>query len=144
MKIKNIIIGCFLLTLFSCGKNSGNAPSLASTGSTAAKPCSGASVGGYCWYLAANLASCDTACATHGGYDSATASYAGSSGSDANCSAVLTALAAAGGPSTTGTSCAAGYGCNVDIFSNWIRCTTPATGSSLLVNGLRRACACYN
>ena len=40
--------------------------------------CSGASVGGYCWYLSAQGASCDTACAAHGGYNAATLTYAGS------------------------------------------------------------------
>ncbi len=56
-------------------------------------PNSGASVGGYCWYAGALGQSCTTVCSGLSlVYNAATLSYAGSSGSDANCLSVLNAL----------------------------------------------------
>jgi hypothetical protein len=57
-------------------------------------PSSGQLVGGFCWYLGAEGASCDTTCAGVGLTCDpvATNSYAGAEGTDANCTAVVTAL----------------------------------------------------
>ena len=55
-------------------------------------PCE-ATTGGFCWFLGADDVTCDAVCAIAGrAYDSATETYAGSGGSDANCIAVLDAL----------------------------------------------------
>jgi hypothetical protein len=54
--------------------------------------CSGTEVGGFCWYFGEENVSCNTVCATHGGYNDATRTYAGSSGSPENCRRVLVAL----------------------------------------------------
>jgi hypothetical protein len=65
---------------------------------TCAPPCQGTMVGGFCWYMGQERKSCDEVCASHGGCNTAgTVSYAGSAGSDVQCSAVLGAL---GQPST--------------------------------------------
>ena len=61
--------------------------------SDSAPPCSGAVVGGYCWYASAADQSCTAACATHGGCNlTGTRDFAGSGGTDANCVSVLDAL----------------------------------------------------
>lgn len=54
--------------------------------------CPGKVVGGYCWWKGPDGLSCANTCASIGmTYDPATATYAGSGGSDANCAAVATA-----------------------------------------------------
>lgn len=117
-------------------------------------------VGGNCWYFGANNQSCDTVCSTHGGYNSATESFAGSGGSDGNCVAVLDALGQTQ-PGCTGTVNRTGLavGCGMDFETadscptggstrNYIRYTSPATNSSASSAGvslfIRRACACNN
>lgn len=105
--------------------------------------CAGTVVGGYCWYLGASITeNCNTTCASHGGYNSATLTYSGSSGSFANCSAVLAALSPSSvaiGDTTSG--CGSGTGCTLSGTARY-RCTSPATVATA-VNG-RRACACNN
>ncbi|HAW51060.1 MAG TPA: hypothetical protein DCX54_01845, partial [Flavobacteriales bacterium] len=54
--------------------------------------CDGTIVDGYCWYLGREGLSCNDVCASHGGYDSATRTYAGSSGSSVKCWRVITSL----------------------------------------------------
>ena len=57
--------------------------------------CAGIPLGGYCWYWGGAGQSCDTGCASHGGCDpSGIETYTGSSGTDANCLAVIQALGA--------------------------------------------------
>lgn len=59
----------------------------------------GVQVGGAYWYYAADVnVSCATVCASHGGYDDATATFAGSGGTNEDCGAVLDAV---GAPKTT-------------------------------------------
>jgi len=54
--------------------------------------CPGKVVGGYCWWKGPDGLSCANTCASIGmAYDPATATYAGSGGSDANCIAVAAA-----------------------------------------------------
>ncbi len=50
--------------------------------------CGGVLVGGYCWYQSAQMESCAETCASRGGYNEATNTFAGAAGSDANCIAV--------------------------------------------------------
>ena len=62
---------------------------------SACKDGPGQLVSGYCWLLGLNGQTCDTTCGTYGlAYDPATWFYAGSSGNNAQCDAVLDALGA--------------------------------------------------
>jgi len=103
----------------------------------------GVSVGGFSWYLSAvDGDSCDAVCAAHSlVYDAATLTYAGSSGSDANCGAVLTALGHPG--SAFGVGIGLGLGCARISGSN-LRDTSPTTSSASVMPGtlVYRACAC--
>lgn len=105
----------------------------------AACTCAGAAVGGYCWYLGAASASCDTVCASRGGCNlTGIKDYAGSSGSDANCEAVLTAL---GKPGTPFASSLNGVGCiylGANIRDSFTTTCAATNGSA------ERACACAN
>lgn len=60
------------------------------------KRCNGERVGGYCWYLGALHQSCDEFCARHDGYHDATRFFAGSGGSNSQCTEFLNALGAPG------------------------------------------------
>lgn len=107
---------------------------------TCGPPCE-ATTGGFCWFFGADGDSCDTVCSGVGGtYDPATASYAGSGGSDANCQNVLLAL---GSTATfaTGGICSIGLGC-ASAGSFDLRCPTPATTAAAAGAGFRRPCAC--
>ncbi|MFN8543653.1 MAG: hypothetical protein U0807_05540 [Candidatus Binatia bacterium] len=65
--------------------------------------CTGTQVGGYCWYLGAAAESCTQTCAAAGRtYSTATESYAGSGGTEANCNAVLDALGVPAAPISSG------------------------------------------
>ncbi len=103
--------------------------------------CGGTSVGGYCWYAGAIGASCTTTCASHGGYNAATLSYAGSGGTDANCTSVEAALG--WGIRFSGDISLSGLGCfswsGVGVYLDTLATTADATWS----NGAR-ACACNN
>ena len=113
---------------------------------TVAAGCGGVLVGGFCWYLGTSNAmggqSCTTVCATHGGYDSATETYAGSAGTNANCGAVLTALGVSGSPSDINCS-GNSTGCGRD-FGVAERCTDTASTSGAGWVFKSRACACQN
>jgi len=75
------------------GDGASDAPFDGSSDASDGPSCSGAVVGGYCWYASAANQSCDTTCAPYGGCNlSGTRDYAGSGGSDANCVAVIAAL----------------------------------------------------
>jgi hypothetical protein len=106
-------------------------------------PAGGESVGGSCWYLGTLGASCDATCAGIGMTCSlATVSYAGSSGTDAQCSVVLSALGVTD-PFFNYGSCAQGWGC-IDNPGGiqGLRCGTPVTTCSDQESFFRRACAC--
>jgi hypothetical protein len=102
----------------------------------------GKCVGGSCWYLGAYGESCDTVCSSNGGYNDATRTYAGSSGTDANCLSVLTALN--GGTGSMNTSSSPGFGCWVyDAAHSYARYrSTGTTDASTALGTTRRACAC--
>jgi hypothetical protein len=99
------------------------------------------SVGGALWVLGAVSQSCDAACGNHSlTYNSATATYAGSSGSAPNCLAVLNALNAGSG-SVGSPVCSTGLGCFI-IGSVRERCSNDTTTSAASLGGATRACAC--
>jgi hypothetical protein len=103
-------------------------------------PCE-ATTGGHCWFLGVDDASCELACAIEGrAYDSATESYAGSGGSDANCDAVLDALGVPAGPLMTSSSCFDGVGCFYAPPAVRARCASPPTNATSAQ--AQRACAC--
>jgi hypothetical protein len=98
-------------------------------------------IGGACWLLGAVGQSCDAVCTAQGlTYDTATSTYAGSSGSAANCLAVLTALSAGSG-SIIDTGCSDGFGCLAQGATR-VRCVNPATNSTAAGPSIQRACAC--
>lgn len=105
---------------------------------------SGAMVGGYSWFLGTDGASCDATCAAQGLiYDPATATYAGSGGTDANCQAVMTALGHPG--PVMATSLSIGFGCVYVVTAGMTaRDTSPTSASASMPpgNGAYRACAC--
>ena len=111
-------------------------------------PCSGGgvSIGGYCWYASGSGASCSTACSNVSlAYNAATLTYAGSSGTLAQCKAVIDGVF--GGNNTVvddGNSLCAfsSVGCGVDSTSNYKRCTTVATNDTALDSDFNRVCAC--
>jgi hypothetical protein len=114
----------------------------APAGSCAPPPpvCTGELVGGFCWYLGAAGGDCDTTCTNVSRvYDSATASYAGSGGTDANCQAVLAALGIV--PSTYMDSAATGIGCNTLGGTFAGRDTNPTTSTATAL-AISRVCAC--
>jgi hypothetical protein len=106
-------------------------------------------VGGAAWFLGAtDGASCDAVCTANGlVYDSATLTYAGSSGTDANCAAVLNALGIPGGVIATSTGL--GIGCfsvpSPPMGLAGGRDTTATTSSAGAPPGagVFRACACH-
>ncbi|MCC7253067.1 hypothetical protein [Hyphomicrobium sp.] len=110
--------------------------------SVTTKPdCGGAMVGGYCWYLGAANQSCTTVCDSHGGYNEATKTYAGSAGTNDNCNAVLTALGVTNMSFSTYCSTNCGSGCLQHTSSKRYR-TTSATTAGAKYSAYKRACAC--
>jgi len=110
---------------------------------------SSVSVGGYAWFLGAIGDSCDATCAAEDKvYDPATATFAGSGGSDANCSAVLGALGHPG--PVFGGNFGAAMGCVYGVTAGpsliGARDTSPTTSSAVVPTTygtqMQRACAC--
>jgi hypothetical protein len=113
----------------------------------------GHAVGGTCWYFGENNESCTTVCGSHGGYHSATLSFAGSGGTDTQCGQVLTALGATNPTPVTAAASVhgiGGLGCGSDYTDNAIayRLTSATTeGADSSSNSsfyFRRACSCNN
>ncbi len=132
-----------------------NNGTISQSGGSCTSGCGGITVGGYCWYKSEHSESCDTACASHGGYNEATRTYAGSSGSPSNCKAVATAFghgseqfSTASCNSVTGTYTDDNVGCIFDP-GLWgvpvvIHCAAPPTNSSEWAWYTYRFCACNN
>ena len=103
-------------------------------------------VGGYCWAKTAVMQSCADKCTMLGlPSNAATISYAGSTGSDANCKLVIDTLDSINVTLTTGTGeCAtAGLGCSYDgLSTTYNRCTAFVTTDTALFATNRRYCAC--
>ncbi len=120
-------------------------PTTTTTTTLPPQPCTSV-VGGFCWYLGAFDADCDATCAAEGRvYDAATATYAGSSGTNANCEAVLTALGHPGSVADGSLSVGGGFGCSwicprgCGVGFRDIGETTTSGASAAL---FQRACAC--
>jgi hypothetical protein len=106
--------------------------------------CAGYPAGGYCWYAGAVNQSCDTVCTGHGGYNSATLTYAGSSGTSANCQALSNYFFP--GSSYYGDSTSSvGAGCFYRNGTGYVyHVTSPVTNSSDYYSYMQRICACNN
>jgi hypothetical protein len=97
----------------------------------------------HCWFLGDPGQSCTQVCSGKGGtYNSATASYAGSSGTDANCQALRSAFVPTAGWGG-GVGCGGGValGCYFNTASV-LRCTSPATTADYSYGSFQRFCAC--
>jgi hypothetical protein len=104
-------------------------------------PCE-STVGGFCWFRGAAGDDCDTTCANqYRYYDDATALYAGSAGTGANCSALATDFGKSG---AIDTACATGVGCYDSGLPAFFRCTSPPTTSAATQAGFERICACQD
>lgn len=121
---------------------------------TTASPCAGTRYGGYCWYFSPASGSCTTACATHGSCNLAGITAYGSSGNEAMCTALLTAMGApAPGYAFYDASWSTGIGCGYQSYAGitWFR-DTPVTSCAADNAGLDsfvgsqtyRACSCIN
>ncbi len=110
--------------------------------------CDGVLEGGACWYLGDPGQDCTTVCSSHGGYDEATVFHAGSGGTIANCTAVLSSLGAEGVASTQEiTGFTSGVGCVSaawTIPAIWAWVSDPVTTESGADADCSRACACDN
>lgn len=102
--------------------------------------CGGAEVGGACWFLGVQGDNCTDTCGPLGlVYDPATATYAGSSGTNGNCEDVLDALGAGAG-AVIDINCLNIVDCYVD-GADRRRCTN-AGGEGNSYEFGERACAC--
>jgi hypothetical protein len=111
-------------------------------GDDVAGPCEGDQVAGACWTLAAAGVSCSSTCDGRGGYDDATSTIAGDSGTDANCSAVLDALGLPPGPIVV-VADDVGGGCMWSAAAGHrYRIVVPATTAAAASADWQRACAC--
>jgi hypothetical protein len=82
-------------------------------------------------------------CATHGGYNEATRTYAGSEGTNAHCQAVLDALGAPGGAVGTLGGTGKGVGCvYMTAVDERYRIADMPTTPNDVYTWCRRACAC--
>ena len=110
-----------------------------------AASCAGVEVGGACWFLGSAGQSCNTVCTNAGlSYDAATATYAGSGGTLANCYAVLDALGETSPPNSDvgDLNLGIGFGCGVDASNNRARDFPGATTAGASDPFIARACAC--
>jgi hypothetical protein len=86
----------------------------------------GQTVGGFCWFLGSDGASCTATCTGAGlSYDPATDSYAWSSGTNGSCAAVLDALLGPDMPPAD-TTAGSGLGC-ASKGGTRLRVTDPPT-----------------
>lgn len=135
----------------------GTTASVQSSTCTTAPSCGGKQVGGYCWYQGNYNASCTTTCASHGGYNAATLTYAGSSGTNANCKAVVETLIGTTVDAATNSTGTKAVGCVYRYYYDdqyqftetyAHRYTTPATTEAATISAGTyteyRACACNN
>ena len=91
--------------------------------------------GGFCWYLGATGADCNSTCAAAGKvYDPATGTFAGSGSSDANCTAVGSALSP-GSPFIIDQN-DTGWGCAV-LLGGIFRDTAPTTATATAMSFAR-------
>jgi len=115
--------------------------------STTTLGCTGALVGGACWYSGLSDASCDQVCAeVSRSYDPATESFAGSGGSDANCGIVAQAVWGLTTPYPVNpATCSTGVGCawTASVLLPVVyRCANPPTTGGAASPDFDRFCAC--
>lgn len=107
--------------------------------------CGGTEVGGFCWYFGNENLSCNGVCASHGGYNDATRTYAGSDGSPNNCKSIITALNITQDDffETTqgGLGCFAIQTTSGNYYGYWDKQPTTAD-ATYATPGRRRICAC--
>lgn len=109
--------------------------------------CTGAEVGGACWFLGIGL-DCNQVCSFEGlAYSEATRTFAGSDGTAAACEAVLEAVGAPSFPPVEDADCEPagipGIGCAVLLeFGLSVRCLTPPTVGDAGHFDVARVCAC--
>jgi hypothetical protein len=162
-----LLLVLMIAVLNSCNKNNdGNNPTnpfvlIEPTPTPTPVPCAGVRVNDYCWYLGDLGQSCSQGCSTHGGYNEATCTYAGSDGTNKNCLQILSALGAPqNAVAQVSDNCEVGIGCSsVVLYYNGISffpryCVNPSTTSDASYMytwsdssnywGYRRACACNN
>lgn len=106
----------------------------------------GVEVSGSCWFLGDWGQSCTQVCSAQGGsYDDATRTYAGSDGSDANCTSVLSALNVQPAQFSYDNDCSYGaVGCGLRDNGGgyfWRRCGNSTTADAN-DGSTQRACAC--
>lgn len=101
--------------------------------------CAGTLVGGHCWYRGGSNQNCTTVCgSTRGGYHEATSTFAGTSGTLANCTMVATTM---GYMAAVNHSCSStALGCTQG--SGFVRRCTTATTEAAQRSGYYRFCAC--
>jgi len=108
-------------------------------------PGPGAAVGGACWYLSNDDESCGDVCGGLGlAYNFATQTYAGNTGTLANCLNVMDALGQTDPPLETvgDVDCGAGVGCTKTNTERG-RCTDVATTVDASLPFQARVCACF-
>lgn len=110
-----------------------------------ASTCSGTEAGGYCWYFGSENLSCSDVCSSHGGYNEATRTYAGSDGSPGNCKNIITALNIAQDDffetAQGGLGCFAIQTTSGNYYGYWDEQPTTAD-ATYVTPGRRRICAC--
>jgi len=120
------------------------APADAGTDSAQAAACGGDVVFDLCWYLGAANTSCDETCASHGGFDSRTASFVGTpnqGGSRTECAELLSALGYPGNVGEGLRDDGNGFGCHLWSGDRWwLR--TPNFSSDVKAPDARVVCAC--
>ena len=106
----------------------------------------GVPVGGYCWHLGVRSGTCTGICSNNGGYNNATATFAGSGGTIENCKKVLDALGLSGSEVAEDKSLV-NIGCGFFdvVMGDKIRVyNSDSTTESAYAFGIKRACACNN
>ncbi|MFA5161280.1 MAG: hypothetical protein WC421_03455 [Elusimicrobiales bacterium] len=91
------------------------------------------------WYKGTAGDSCTTTCSSHGGYNAATKTYAGSTGTDAHCQSVASAI----GLGSWMGGCSLQIGCSNSLGMGVARCSGDTTADASAYN-CPRACACNN
>lgn len=107
-----------------------------------ARGCSGTVIGPRCWYQTGANTSCDSYCTSRGGYDAATATVAGSTGSLAGCRMVAFAVTGATYAAAADHACSnAPIGC-ARTSTAVRRCIGAATTGAGANASYTRFCAC--
>jgi len=110
-----------------------------------AASCGGTVVFGLCWYITAFATSCNRHCASHGGFDTRTASYIGTpsqGGSLNNCRNILGALGYSTNVAEGTQASGGGFGCHVWSGGDKWWLSSPNFVPSISGASVNIACAC--